>query len=89
MVETSEEFIAAMGEFYRSMMQEIETKTNRCAEQAEECIELQSKIKVKSAVVTRELAEMANIFRDFSKKYGDGSKTVFAKTLEFYLDALN
>jgi len=89
MVETSDEFIAAMVEFNRSMMQEIERKTKECAVQAEECIELQSKIKAKSAVVTRELTEMANIFKVFSKKYGHGGKTVFAKTLEFYLDALN
>ena len=70
-----------MVEFIKSKLEEIERQTQGFGEQAEECIELQSKIKAKSAVVTRELSEMANIFRAFEKKYEGSGRTVFSKTL--------
>ena len=89
MVETSEKFKAALIEFNKSMLEEIERQTKDQEEKIEEYIELQSRIKAKSAVVTRELTEMAKIFRAFEKKYEVGGRTVFTKTLKFYLDALS
>ena len=71
------------------MLEEIERQSKDQEEKIEEYIELQSRMKAKSAVVTRELTEMAKIFRAFQKKYEVGGRTVFAKTLKFYLDALS
>ena len=45
-------------------------------------------VKPKILVASRELAGAVNILRDFQNKHGAGGKTVFAKTLQFYLDEL-
>ena len=75
------------------MVEEIERQTKSQGEklewQADQYIELALRIKTKSAVVTRELAEMGDLFRAFQKKHEADGKTVFTKTLQFYLDALN
>ena len=39
-------------------------------------------------VAARELNDVAKIFRVFWDKHQHGGRTVFSKTLEFYLDAL-
>ena len=46
-------------------------------------------MKAKSARVTKEKTEMAKIFKAFVKKHETGGRTVFVKTLKFYLDSLD
>jgi hypothetical protein len=46
-------------------------------------------MRAKSARVTKELNEMANIFKAFVKKHEADGRTVFIKSLKFYLDSLD
>ena len=46
------------------------------------------KVKPKIVAAARELTDAANIFRAFQKKHEAGSKQVFTKKLDYYLDAL-
>ena len=55
----------------------------------EEYVELLHIIKVKSAKVKLEQAEMVKIFKAFVKKHEADGRTVFIKTLKFYLDSLD
>ena len=50
--------------------------------------ELKIKVKPKMVIVNRELADLKNMFRDFSDKNQADGKPVFTKTLGFYLDGL-
>ena len=54
----------------------------------EEYEELRIRIKLKMAVVLRELADSAKIFEDFKKKQKASSKKLFAKNLQYYMNAL-
>ena len=93
MVESSDKFRAAFNEFNKSMVEEIERQIQHQGEklawQIEEYIKLSEKVKAKSVIVTRELAEMGDLFKAFQKKHEENGKTVFKKSLQFYLDALN
>ena len=46
------------------------------------------KVKPKIVAATRELTDAVNILRAFQKKHEAGSKQVFTKKLDYYLDAL-
>ena len=54
----------------------------------EEYEELRIRIKLKMAVVLRELADSAKIFADFKKKQKTSGKKLFAKNLQYYMNAL-
>ena len=55
----------------------------------EEYVELLHLIKAKSAKVKLEQAEMVKFFKAFVKKHEADGRTVFIKTLKFYLDSLD
>jgi hypothetical protein len=40
-------------------------------------------------MASREITNVVNILRDFQTKHAAGGKSVFSKTLQFYLNALN
>ena len=78
-------------EFHQAIIKEME-KMKRDLEEKQglpdEYIELHKIIKLRTARVTKEQTEMANIFKAFVKKHQAGGRTVLIKTLEFYLDSL-
>ena len=67
---------------------EFKAQVDNLAFQGEEYEELKIRVKPKILLASRELADVVKILRDFQNKHGADGKTVFAKTLQFYLDAL-
>ena len=69
----SDKFSAAFTEFKKSMVEEIERQTSLQKTSqgqnlewlAEQYIQLSQKVKAKSVIVTRELAEMIELFKSF------------------------
>ncbi len=52
-------------------------------------IDFVHKVKAKSIRIQKERTEMEQIFKDFVKKHEAVGRSVFRKSLEFYLDSLN
>jgi hypothetical protein len=72
-----------------SLDDEIENQNQaEDSRELEEFKELIKKVTPKMIVASRELTELTNIFGAFWDKHQYGGRTVFFRTLEFYMDAL-
>ena len=66
----------------------LKARTKGDSWEIKELEELKNKVKPKIFKASKELTDVANIFKNFCNKHQNGGKTVFAKKLEFYLNEL-
>jgi hypothetical protein len=79
----TDELISVLKKKIENLTQVEGAKTAKKVEMFEE---LKIKIRPKMVVVQRELGEITKIIKDFSEKNSKEGKSVFTKTISFYLD---
>ena len=67
------------------MMKRLQEKNSLCID---EYISLHKKLKAKGARIKKEKFEMEQILKEFKKNRESDGRSVFVKSLDFYLEAL-
>ncbi len=82
----SKEFSQATNEESLRLMREMEEKMG---ERTDDLVQFHHVVKAHCAIVKKEQARLQQVFNEFMHKYKDGSRAVFVKGIDFYMDCLS